>query len=211
MICAICKTRRARRYCPGVRGDICPICCGQEREVTVRCPLDCIFLIEGRKHERHVALRAEDLPNRDIPVTQKMLMDNQSLLTYLAKALGMSALETAGALDRDASEALEALIQTYRTLQSGVIYAHVPENVIAARIYREVDAAIGLFRKEDSKQLGVSKTRDADVLVVLVYLQRLALDSDNGRRYGRAFLGMLRADFGLDQVEEPSGSSLILP
>ena len=48
MKCRICDTRKPRRYCPGVTGDICSICCGNEREVTVDCPLDCPFLVEAR-------------------------------------------------------------------------------------------------------------------------------------------------------------------
>ena len=52
MPCAICQIRRPRRFCPGVRGDICSLCCGTEREVTVNCPLDCEYLQEARKHEK---------------------------------------------------------------------------------------------------------------------------------------------------------------
>src|ERR1035441_6424798 len=52
MQCSICQTRRSRRFCPGVRGEICSLCCGEEREVTVDCPLDCEFLREGRRHEK---------------------------------------------------------------------------------------------------------------------------------------------------------------
>ena len=42
--------RRPKRFCPGVRGDICTICCGTEREITVDCPLDCVYLREAHQH-----------------------------------------------------------------------------------------------------------------------------------------------------------------
>ena len=54
MNCAICETRRPRRYCPGVRGEICAICCGTAREVTVDCPLDCPYL-RGSPQAREAA------------------------------------------------------------------------------------------------------------------------------------------------------------
>ena len=47
-----------------------------------------------------------------------------------------AALDTPGAVDYDVREALEALIRTYRTLESGVYYESVPANPLAANIYR---------------------------------------------------------------------------
>jgi hypothetical protein len=38
----------------------------------------------------------------------------------------------------------------------------------------------------------MSKTRDADVLGMLVFLERVELDRNNGRPRGRAFLDLLR-------------------
>ncbi len=38
MKCPICDTRKPRRHCPGVHGEICSICCGNEREVSISLP-----------------------------------------------------------------------------------------------------------------------------------------------------------------------------
>jgi len=65
MECAICQTRRPRRFCPGVRGEICSLCCGAEREVTVDCPLDCEFLREARRHEKAPEPNAIPLKSRN--------------------------------------------------------------------------------------------------------------------------------------------------
>src|ERR1039457_5817059 len=135
---AICETRRPRRFCPGVRGDICTVCCGAEREVTVNCPLDCEFLLEARKHDRVEPFNPEVLPNPDIRLSRKDLQDNEDLLLFLVRALVAAAMGTSGAVDLDVREALEALIRTYRTLQNGVYYESVPENSLAANIYRIV-------------------------------------------------------------------------
>lgn len=212
MLCAICQKRRPRRYCPGVRGNICPVCCGTEREVTVRCPSDCEYLMEARKHERTEGLNPATIPHRDISMTQEFLEEKSALIAELGSGLAAAA-ERNGAVDSDAREALASLIQHYRTLQSGVIYENLPPNPIAANLHRAMQAAAAQFVTKERQALGVSKTRDADILRVLAFMDILALDRSNGRRYGRSFLDTLvrfqpdEASAGGDDI----GSSLILP
>jgi hypothetical protein len=213
MACAICETRRPRRFCPGVRGDICSICCGTEREVTVSCPFECEHLQEARRHDKPVPIADEAIPNQDIRVTERFLEEHQGLLTFVGNVVLGAALDTEGAVDNDVREALEALIRTHRTLASGVYYESVPSNPLAANIYRGVQNAVGGFRQREQQELGMSRTRDADVLGVLVFLQRIELDRNNGRRRGRAFLDSLRAFYAEQAPSAPPAapSSLILP
>jgi hypothetical protein len=213
MACAICQIRRPRRFCPGVRGDICSLCCGAEREVTVNCPFECEYLQEARRHDKPVELEESTIPNRDIRLTDKFIEEHELLTTVAGSALLGAALDTPGAVDQDAREALDALIRTYRTLQSGVYYDTVPTNPLAANLYRMVQGAIADFRQREQQQLGVSRTRDADVLGILVFLQRIELDRNNGRPKGRAFLDALRVYYSAVPDAPPSAapSSLILP
>jgi len=212
MACAICQTRRTRRFCPGVRGDICSICCGTEREVTVDCPLDCPYLEDAHRHERRPPLDPEQVPNRDIRVSEEFMVSNQELCMLLGRVLGRSALETSGAVDCDVQEALDGLIQTYRTLEKGVYYESIPPNSLAARIFRDVQEAVAEFRREEPRRTGMSHTRDADVLGILVFFQRVALDRANGRKRGRAFIATL-SQFHSEASEDeaPAPSPLILP
>jgi hypothetical protein len=212
MSCAICETRRPRRCCPGVRGDICTVCCGTEREITVDCPLDCEFLIESRKHDRVEPFNPETLPNPDIRLSEKDLKDHEDLLLFMVRAVVAAEWATPGAVDFDVREALEAQIRTYRTLQSGVYYETVPQNPLAANVYRIIQQGLAEFREEEHKRLGMTRTRDAHVLAMLVYLQRIELDRNNGRRRGRAFLGALIEYYDIPQpAAPPATSSLILP
>jgi hypothetical protein len=213
MACAICETRRPRRFCPGVRGDICSICCGTEREVTVTCPFECEYLQEARRHEKPAAIDQASVPNQDIRVTERFIEENEALLSFVGNVLVGAALETPGAVDFDVREALDALIRTYRTLASGVYYETVPPNPLAASIYRAVQDAAAGFRQREQQQLGISRTRDADVLGILVFLQRIELDRNNGRRRGRAFLNSLHAFYSERGGSPPPAapSSLILP
>jgi len=212
MACAICQTRRPRRFCPGVRGHICTLCCGTEREVTVDCPLDCEYLQEAHKHEKSALAEDATLPNADIRVTDELLNDNEELMGHLVGALVGEALENPSLTDFDAREALEALIRTYRTLQTGLYYETLPANPLAAGLCRAVRAAVDECRKQETKSLGVTRTRDAAVLGLLVFLQRFELERNNGRRRCRAFLDALREIYPSEAAGGAvRGSSLLLP
>jgi len=177
----------------------------------VDCPLDCEFLIESRKHDRAQPTLPKELPNADIKLNRKVLDENEELGAFIGRSLAAAALSTPGAVDFDLRDALDGLIRTYRTLQSGVYYESVPANALAANIYRGMQEALAAFRQEETQRLGRTKTRDADVLMILVYLQRVELDSNNGRRRGRAFIHTLTEFYAVSPPEPSPASSLILP
>ena len=194
MACAICEVRRPRRICPGVRGEICSICCGTEREVTVACPLDCEYLRDARKHDRPVPFDPATAGDLDIRLTDELLDKNEVLLAFLVERLIGAAMATSGAVDGDVREALHALIRAFRTLASGLYYQTVPQNPLAA-------------------SLGMTRTHDSDVLAMLVFLERMELDRNNGRRLGRAFIDSLRQSYPT-VASAPAGSDfspLVIP
>lgn len=194
-LCQLCEKRRPRRYCPGVSGDICPRCCGEERENTVDCPLDCEYLQEARRRERPPELTQEDIPHSDIEITEQFLDSNSNLVTHTARALVDAALAVPGAIDSDAREALESMIKTHRTLESGIIYTSRPDNPLAASIQQGVMESIEKLRTDLKKRTGSNPIRDKDLLGVLVFLARVGVAHDNRRRRGRAFLDFLRRYF----------------
>jgi len=77
ILCKVCGKRRARRRCPAVHGDICTICCGTEREVSLSCPLECEFLQEAHRREKPVLVNEKDLSDPDVPVTEEFLHDHE--------------------------------------------------------------------------------------------------------------------------------------
>lgn len=212
VLCAICEKRRPRRFCPGVHGEICSLCCGEEREVSISCPFDCEFLRDARLHEKAPALDVSQAPNKDIRLTERFVDEHQELLMFVGLALLGGAMESDGAVDFDVREALESLIRTYRTLQSGVYYETLPANPLAARVHRAVQSAVDDLRRKEQERFGMSKTRDADVLGSLAFLQRLEFDRNNGRKRGRAFLDFLREIYAsAPPPAEEAPPSLILP
>lgn len=192
-LCRICEKRRPRRYCAGVHGDICAICCGEQREITVDCPLDCEYLIEARRHEKIPELQPADMPNQDIRIPESFLREHEQLLMAAAGILFEAAVETQGAIDYDVREALESLIKTYKTLGAGLIYESRPTNPIAASIQRIFEERMRAIRDELTQRAGMTVVRDAEVLGILAFLQRLEIQHNNGKRRGRAFIDMLRS------------------
>lgn len=174
------------------------------------CPLDCEFLLEARRHEKPV--EPGEIPNRDIQVSEKLFQENEDLLAFLSTTILRIASETPGVIDYDVRESLDSLIRTYRTLQSGVYYESRPVNPLAAQIYVVLQQAVAEYRQAEHQQLGMTKTRDAAVLGMLVFLQHFELHQNNGRRRGRAFIDALRRFYSGGPEPEPApASSLILP
>lgn len=193
-VCKVCEKNRARRHCPALEGEICSLCCGTQREVTIDCTPDCGYLIEARKHEKAAELTSADVPNQDVQITEDFVQQQEQLVLWLANAL-TGAMETGKAVDPDAREAIEALIRTYRTMESGLIYETRTPNPYAAGILEGLKASIEMLKRLIEEQTGIQPLRDKDILGSLVFLQRLELQHANGRRRGRAFFDFLRQHF----------------
>ena len=212
MKCAICEVRKPRRYCPGIRAEICSICCGTERENTVNCPFDCVYLREARSREKPNELDNEALakiPFAEIRVPDNYLREHEAAAQMVLEAVLSSVLSASGAIDHDVREALEALIRTYKTLQSGLVYETRPDNPIAGGMYQTIQAAVEEGRKKIAANTGVS-VRDADVMASLLMLQRQLYHYDNGRKRGRAFIDHLREFFGERDAAIQTASPLIV-
>ena len=180
-------------------GDICPVCCGRERENTIDCPLDCEHLMAARQHEQLAPMTPDEVPNKDIRVSEDFVREHEELVVYLSVALAQ-AMEKERAVDFDAREALGAIIRTYRTRESGLIYETRPQNLYAAAIQSALVGSIEEYRKELSEETGMQTLRDAEILGTLVFLERIELQHNNGRRRGRAFFDFLRGSFGQPQT-----------
>ncbi len=210
MSCAICETRKPRRFCPGIREAICAPCCGAEREVSVSCPFECEHLQEARRHERVPELKEEDIPNRDIEVTESFLETNDPLVSLSSRLLLEASQDAPGVVDTDVREALDSLIRTFRTLETGIYYESRPNNPLAAAVHQGFQARLTQARQEMAQQAGLNTVRDAAILGVLAFLQRISLHYDNGRGRGRSFLHFLYDRFAARPA--PGGApSLIVP
>ena len=200
--CRLCGKRRAKRACPAVGGAICAICCGEQREVILFCPLECEFLREAHKHEKTVEIAAEEISNRDVEVSEEFIRSQEELLLYSIYSLIQATLRTAHAVDTDVLAALAALIQTRRTAQSGLLYETRAENTVAASIQQKFTGSLKNYEEERRSIESLSPHSESDVFKILVFLHRIGQQNLNGRPKGRMFIDMLRAmtpDTGVDE------------
>lgn len=209
ILCKICGKRRARRHCPAITGDICTICCGTEREVSLSCPLVCEYLHEAHRHEKPLSVPAEQVSNKDIVVSEDFVRSHEELLLFCVYSLVQAATRTPGAIDVDVMSALEALIQTHRTLESGLVYETRPENSVAAAVQRDFTASLNDYQKERTEREGLFQVRNSELLKVFVFLHRIGQQSQNGRPRGRMFLDLLR-QMTPDRSVQERASSIIL-
>jgi hypothetical protein len=129
------------------------------------------------------------------------------LTIVLGRLLLVAAVETPGAVDLDLRDALEALVTTYKTADSGLIYESRPANAIAAQAADRFTHDLQQFREDVAKRSASHSIRDKDILGVLVFWQRMEYQRSNGRRKGRAFIESLYALLPPppDPAESPSG------
>ncbi len=232
--CAICEVRKEKRFCPAVHGRICAQCCGEQREVTLDCPSDCIYLLQARQQVRENERprdtaeldRAAMFP--DVEIGEQFLYEREELIMGLSFALAKSARSGAGIgdafgssgnrslTDRDLIGALSSLAQSYRTLvQSSLIYEQATANPVQQQVARDLETMVKEFREAEVKHLGYSRLRDSEVLKALVFLLRMGIARTSGRPKSRAFVDFLLAQFpvkaaGIAAPEE-SSSRIVIP
>ncbi|MGD0578410.1 MAG: hypothetical protein ABSC08_05725 [Bryobacteraceae bacterium] len=192
-LCGLCDLRPSRRLCPSLHKEICAVCCGTGREETIDCPLDCEYLRDARRHEKLPPLDPKTLPNPEIELSDQFMNEHQQLAIVLGRLLLIAAVETPGAVDLDMREALEAIVKTYKTAESGLIYESRPANAIAARAADRFTLELQRFREDVVKRSASHTIRDKDILGVLAFWQRMEYQRSNGRRKGRAFIESLYA------------------
>ncbi len=217
MSCAICEKRKEKRFCPAVHGRICPQCCGEQREVTLDCPSDCVYLQQAREHEKPRSMA--DVNPADlflkVEVGDEFLYQHEHLIMGLTYALAKSVRADRGLKDSDLIAAVTSLAKTCETLvNSGLHYETPIANMAQQAVAAEVQNMLKEYCEAEQKHVGYVQLRDSEVLRALVFLVRMAHGRTSGRPKSRALADFLLAQF----PEKPGGiatpetaSSIITP
>ncbi len=217
MSCALCNTRKEKRFCPALHDRICPTCCGTEREVSLDCPSECPYLQQARRNESTRPLRELDrealFPQVEVPET--FLYEHEPLLGGMSFGVARVARTDRDLHDRDVIGVLTALAKTYETLvNSGLHYESPTAHVGQQAIIAELQKMLAEYRALEEKHRGYSTLRDSEVLKAIVFLLRLALGKTSGRPRSRAFLDFVTAQFPEQSsalAAPESSSRLIVP
>ena len=217
MSCVICEKRKEKRFCPAVHGRICPQCCGEQREVTLDCPSDCVYLQQAREHEKPRGIA--DVNPADIflqvEVGDEFLYQREHLIMGLTFALAKSIRADRNLKDSDLIAAVTSLAKTYETLvNSGLHYETPIQSPAQHAVAAEVQNMLREFREAEQKHVGYVQLRDSEVLRTLVFMVRMAHGRTSGRPKSRAFVDFLLAQFPEKPVSvatPEAASSIIVP
>src|SRR3990170_2429673 len=144
--CPICAKRRGKRHCPGVARSrwaaktetICAQCCGEQRELTIDCPLDCPYLVAAHRYEA-------ERPARAAPVHGEPVQGEPAELAFPQVAL-----------DHDLLAALDSLARGYQTLESGLYYEQPPDAVAARALYAAARDFLEQYSQQQQQERGAS-------------------------------------------------------
>jgi hypothetical protein len=218
LTCVICEIRKEKRFCPAVHGRICPQCCGEQREVTLDCPLDCPYLQQAREHEKPRPADQID-PSAlflHIEVSDQFMYEKEHLLMGLTYALAKSTRADRSLHDQDVIASLSMLAKAYeRRVTSGLHYEQPLSSESQRQVVLEVETMIKEYREAEQKHIGYSTLKDSEVLKAVVFLLRLAHGRTSGRPKSRAFVEFLFAQFPEKEsavvTPQDAGSRIILP
>ena len=210
MACPICSKRKVKRLCPARAESICSICCGTEREVTIDCPSDCMYLMVSREYDlTRLEIDWAKVPFAEIKFNRSFAETHEPLLLDIDYAICQFAADHREVVDTDVLAALQTLAETYRTQTSGIIYEKPLDYALQRGLYENLKTAIKDFRKDDARRVGMTTVRDSEVRDALIFLTQLCAVHDNGRPKGRAYLDLIRSQFPKEAFQK-SASNIVL-
>jgi hypothetical protein len=101
--CANCRQRKAKRPCPALGSELCPLCCGRLRQKELHCPPSCPFLTEHKLYQENKIIQKKGKVREDFRPDERLdwlaLNAEVPLREYADRNPGLT--------DRDAILALE--------------------------------------------------------------------------------------------------------
>ena len=221
MLCPLCNQKRARRSCPALGVQICPVCCGTKRLTEIRCPSDCVYLASAREHPAAATVRQQQHDLAWLVSHVRDLNERQSQLFFLVSSFlaRYDPGDLHAPIDADVVEGVGALAATLETAARGVIYEHRPASIPAERLV----AALKPVLDEVGAGGGTAFERDAAVVLRRIEAAAREVSAEPRERSGRrAFLDLLariikkptageQQTSGSDEEDTRPGSRLILP
>ena len=212
MACPICEKRKAARFCPAKGEQICSVCCGTEREVTITCPVDCAHLLAAHRYEdEHPRHLPADTPLLDEKVPSQIIHTHQHIMGAMAFSIAKFCVSQTTITDAEVLAAIQALAETYKTLRTGIYYEKPPEAPLPRQLYAAVAASINEVKERQTERAGFSALKDSDIFYLLVFLYRMGLLRGNGRPRSRRYIEFLRSQFPEAQELKREESHLIVP
>lgn len=101
--CARCHKRKAKRRCPALGLDLCPLCCGLIREKKIHCPSSCPFLAQHKPYQEKKILQKKGAYTEEVFKDERL----RWLALHIEAPLAERAKKDSSFTDKEALFALE--------------------------------------------------------------------------------------------------------
>jgi hypothetical protein len=156
MKCGLCDLRKAKRHCPAKNAVICPQCCGEKRVLEIDCPENCFYLIAGREREiADYSRRIGSLDIKDHDRNSRVFKDHQDVIARLEYAIASERISSRDLVDKDVAQAVDVLLDTYKTESNGVLYEKTLEDLRVEPLRRELRNIIESLRNPEGEGKGI--------------------------------------------------------
>jgi hypothetical protein len=157
MKCVLCELKKAKRSCPAKNAQICGLCCGTKRVLEIACPESCEYLTAGRK--RDIEDYQQRLQKMDISKKekyQKVISQYQDVIAHLEYAISRERLLSRDFRDKDAAQAVDVLLDTYRTEEKGILYEKTVDDIRIEPLRKQLRTIVESYRNpEGAEKQGV--------------------------------------------------------
>ncbi len=150
MRCVLCDQKKGKRSCPAKSALICPQCCGEKRVLEVDCPESCEYLKSGRSRE--IADYVSHLHSMDLLAqrrNERVLGSYREVIAHLEYWLSHERLLSKELCDKDVAQALELLLENYRTEEKGILYEKTSDDLKIDYLRRELRKIVESYRNPE--------------------------------------------------------------
>jgi hypothetical protein len=153
MKCSLCDQRKAKRQCPAKNALICAQCCGEKRILEINCPETCPYLKAGREREvEDYGRRLRNLDENAQARNRRILKDSQDAIVRLEYALSQERLMSHDMTDKEVVQAVDVLLETYKTEDKGVLYEKTSEDLRIEPLRRELRKILESLRNPEGTE-----------------------------------------------------------
>jgi hypothetical protein len=154
MTCPLCRTRKAKRSCPGTGLQICTVCCGTKRLTEIACPPNCIYLTTAQRHPAATVKRQQEQDLIVLMGALGPLSEPQLQLFFMLHTLISRFRPEGTALtDADVAEAAGALASSLETASRGVLYEQTASSPAGEALRRELKALIAQIAQKGGSRV----------------------------------------------------------
>jgi hypothetical protein len=136
--CSRCRERKAKRPCPALGNDLCPLCCGLLRQKKIHCPANCRFLIKHKPYQEKKVIEKKQAFSEDILQDERLnwlTLNIEAVLKEYGERIPSFA-------DREAILALEYAKEKVEKGKSALVLpkeGDKPKNEVGEAIFQSVE------------------------------------------------------------------------